>query len=69
MPTTSYVVTGMTCDHCVHAVTEEVSGLAGVEDVTVDLTSGRLTVTSANEIPYAAVAAAVDEAGYALSPA
>jgi copper chaperone len=69
MPTTSYVVTGMTCDHCVHAVTEEVSGLAGVEDVTVDLTSGRLTVTSANEIPYAVVAAAVDEAGYALSRA
>ena len=69
MPTTSYVVTGMTCDHCVHAVTEEVSGVAGVEDVTVDLTSGRLTVTSANEIPYAAVAAAVDEAGYALSRA
>ena len=69
MPTTSYVVTGMTCDHCVHAVTEEVSGLAGVDDVTVDLTSGRLTVTSANEIPYTAGAAAVDEAGYALSRA
>ena len=69
MPTTSYVVTGMTCDHCVHAVTEEVSGLDGVEDVAVDLTSGRLTLTSASEIPYARVAAAVDEAGYALSPA
>ena len=31
MPTTSYVVTGMTCDHCVHAVTEEVSAVDGVE--------------------------------------
>lgn len=69
MPTTSYVVTGMTCDHCVHAVTEEVSALDGVEDVAVDLDSGRLTVTSAAEIPYARVAAAVDEAGYALAPA
>jgi copper chaperone len=67
--TTSYVVTGMTCDHCVHAVTEEVSAVAGVEDVVVDLDSGRLTVTSADEVPYASVAAAVDEAGYALAPA
>ena len=69
MPTTDYVVTGMTCGHCVHAVTEEVSALDGVEDVAVDLGSGRLTVTSQTEIPYAAVAAAVDEAGYALTPA
>ena len=69
MPTTSYVVTGMTCDHCVHAVTEEVSAVAGVDDVAVDLDSGRLTVTSSTEVPYATVAAAVDEAGYALNPA
>ena len=69
MTTTSYVVTGMTCDHCVHAVTEEVSALDGVDAVAVDLTSGRLTVTSTSELPYAAVAAAVDEAGYALTPA
>ena len=69
MPTTSYVVTGMTCDHCVHAVTEEVSAVAGVDEVAVDLGSGRLTVTSSTEVPYATVAAAVDEAGYALAPA
>jgi copper chaperone CopZ len=69
LPTTNYVVTGMTCDHCVHAVTEEVSALEGVDDVAVDLDSGRLTVTSEQEIPYATVAAAVDEAGYALAPA
>ncbi|HLL61660.1 MAG TPA: heavy metal-associated domain-containing protein [Propionibacteriaceae bacterium] len=69
MPTTDYVVTGMTCDHCVRAVTEEVSALDGVDDVAVDLTSGRLTVTSSSDVPYASVAAAVDEAGYALSPA
>jgi copper chaperone CopZ len=69
LPTTDYVVTGMTCDHCVRAVTEEVSALDGVDDVAVDLTSGRLTVTSSSDVPYASVAAAVDEAGYALSPA
>ena len=69
MPTTSYVVTGMTCDHCLHAVTEEVRAVAGVDDVAVDLGSGRLTVTSSTEVPYATVAAAVAEAGYALAPA
>jgi copper chaperone len=69
LPTTDYVVTGMTCGHCVNAVTEEVSALDGVDDVAVDLDSGRLTVTSRTEIPYATVAAAVDEAGYALTPA
>ena len=69
MPTTSYVVTGMTCDHCVHAVTEEVGAVAGVDEVAVDLKRGRLTVTSRTEVPYATVAAAVDEAGYALAPA
>ncbi len=69
MTTTRYLVTGMTCAHCVSAVTEEVRGLDGVEDVAVDLTSGGLSVTSRTEIPFAAVAAAVDEAGYAVAPA
>lgn len=69
MNTSRYVVTGLTCAHCVSAVTEEVRALDGVDDVTVDLASGQLSVTSRTEIPYADVAAAVDEAGYALAPA
>jgi copper chaperone len=69
MPTTSYVVTGMTCQHCVHAVSEEVSAVPGVSDVSVDLDSGRLTVDSSDEVPFAAIATAVDEAGYAVAPA
>jgi copper chaperone len=69
MPTASYLVTGMTCEHCVHAVTEEVSTVAGVSEVTVDLDTGRLTVVSSAEVPFAAIASAVDEAGYALAPA
>ena len=69
MPITAYLVTGMTCQHCVHAVTEEVSAVAGVRDVTVDLDSGRLTVVSSAEVPFAAIATAVDEAGYAVAPA
>ena len=66
--TTEFQVTGMTCQHCVNAVTEEVSALDGVSGVAVDLDSGALTVTSAGELPFAAVAAAVDEAGYTLAP-
>lgn len=65
--TASYTVTGMTCSHCVHAVTEEVTGIPGVTDVQVDLTSGALTITSQSPVEKAAVQAAVDEAGYALA--
>jgi copper chaperone len=69
MPTASYLVSGMTCQHCVHAVTQEVSAVTGVSDVSVDLDSGRLTVVSSAEVPFAAIASAVDEAGYAVTPA
>ena len=47
--TASYSVSGMTCAHCVAAVTEEVGRLAGVSAVDVDLNAGgdsRVTVTS-----------------------
>ena len=46
MSTASYTVVGMTCGHCVNAVTEEVSAVPGVSTVDVDLESGGLTVTS-----------------------
>ncbi|WP_210570628.1 heavy-metal-associated domain-containing protein [Streptomyces sp. GESEQ-4] len=61
-----YDVKGMTCDHCVQAVSSELGGLPGVEDVQVDLPSGQVTVTSEQQLDSAAVAAAVDEAGYEL---
>jgi copper chaperone len=67
--TASYLVTGMTCQHCVHAVRQEVSAVAGVGDVTVDLDSGRLTVVLSDEVPSSAIARAVDEAGYVVAPA
>lgn len=66
--TSTYTVTGMTCGHCVAAVTEEVSKLDRVTNVAVDLTSGQVTVTSDGPLDDAAVAAAVDEAGYAVTP-
>jgi copper chaperone len=68
MPTTAtYTVTGMTCGHCVQAVTDELTALAGVTDVEVSLADGAVTVTSDGPLDLADVAAAVDEAGYALA--
>ena len=57
----------MTCGHCVKAVTEEVSAIEGVQSVEVDLESGRVTVTSSVDPDREQMAAAVDEAGYALA--
>ena len=64
----TYTVTGMTCGHCVNAVTEEVSKVDGVDTVAVDLESGHVTVTGAGYTDEQ-IAAAVDEAGYALADA
>ena len=65
--TETYAVTGMTCGHCVEAVTDELIRLPGVRDVRIDLTSGQVTVESDGLVPLDEVRAAVDEAGYALS--
>ncbi|MEV6601338.1 heavy-metal-associated domain-containing protein [Actinoplanes sp. NPDC051346] len=67
--TATYTVTGMTCGHCVQAVTGELSGLSGVTDVQVDLAAAAVTVTSAEPLSIDAVRAAVDEAGYELADA
>ncbi|WP_029090455.1 heavy-metal-associated domain-containing protein [Brevibacterium album] len=66
MSTSTYIVTGMTCGHCVMSVTEEVTEVAGVTDVDVDLTSGQMTVTSEGPVTEAAIRGAVEEAGYQL---
>ncbi|MFD0786671.1 heavy-metal-associated domain-containing protein [Micromonospora azadirachtae] len=66
MVTTTYQVQGMTCGHCVSAVTAEVGAVAGVSDVQVDLATGRVTVTSESPLDTNTVRAAVDEAGYDL---
>lgn len=71
MSTQTFSVNGMTCGHCVHAVTSELKELPGVSDVNVDLVAGGTsTVTVSSEAPVsdADVAAALDEAGsYSLA--
>ena len=68
MQTQTFVVTGMTCQHCVASVTEEVGELAGVSSVDVVLASGRLQVTG-QDVTAEQVQAAVAEAGYSADPA
>jgi copper chaperone CopZ len=65
--TATYTVSGKSCEHCVQAVTGELSVLSGVADVRVDLDTGAVTVTSAAPLAVDAVRAAVDEAGYELA--
>ena len=67
--TTTFRVSGMTCSHCVKSVTAEVGQVAGAEAVEVDLVPGGVsvvTVSSSRPLDPAAVAAAIDEAGYEL---
>ncbi|MCP2254050.1 copper ion binding protein [Prauserella aidingensis] len=63
----TYTVTGMTCQHCVASVTEEVGELDGVQGVNVDLETGAVTVSSDAELSDDAVRSAVEEAGYTLT--
>jgi copper chaperone len=70
MTTTTYSVTGMTCGHCTASVTEEISKLTGVQEVTIDLVAGGTSavhVTSESALDESAVREAVDEAGYELA--
>ncbi|MFE0416853.1 heavy-metal-associated domain-containing protein [Streptomyces tendae] len=64
--TTTYAVSGMSCDHCGATLTRVIGELDGVTGVEVELDTGRVTVTAA-EPDDAAVAAVVDEAGYELT--
>ena len=67
MERTTFAVRGMTCEHCRVAVREEVGAVPGVTAVDVDLAAGAVTVEGGDVSP-AAVAAAVEEAGYEVIP-
>jgi copper chaperone CopZ len=62
----TYIVTGMTCEHCVAAVGTELGAIAGVSEVEVDLASGAVVV-SGSDVDREAVRLAVEEAGYSLA--
>jgi copper chaperone CopZ len=66
MVETVYQVNGMSCGHCASAVTEELAALTAVANVSVDVATGQVTVTSETALAQDSVRAAVDEAGYQL---
>lgn len=66
MITNEYMVTGMTCEHCVGVVSGALGALPGVDGVEVDLASGRVTIVSTAPVERSAVASAVAEAGYQM---
>jgi copper chaperone len=63
MSTVTWGVPGVSCEHCRHAIESEVSRVAGVKGVTVDLEAKTVTV-AADPLDEEAVVAAIDEAGY-----
>jgi copper ion binding protein len=67
MSVETYTVTGMTCGHCVSSVTDEISAVSGVTAVDVDLTTGRVVVTSGQPVGTDEIREAVEEAGYTLA--
>ncbi|MDQ4103421.1 MAG: heavy-metal-associated domain-containing protein [Actinomycetota bacterium] len=67
MTETTYTVIGMTCEHCVASVTEEISEIDGVAGVVVNLSTGAVTVTSDRPVNDVDVRTAVEEAGYQIA--
>jgi copper chaperone CopZ len=67
MFTQEFTVIGLNCGHCVSTLTEEFDGLRGVQDVAVDLDSGRVTLTSEGHIDQSDVRRVVAEAGFAVA--
>ena len=65
-PNLTYIVPGMSCEHCRTAITDEVSQVTGVDQVDVDLETKRVTV-SGTGVEDAQVRAAIDEAGYEVA--
>ncbi len=63
MSTLTYSVPGMTCGHCVNAVTSELTAVAGVTEVSVDLTT-KLVVVSGTDLEDDVLRAAIEEAGF-----
>ena len=61
-----YTVPAIHCAHCAMSIREEVSEVAGVEDVAVDL-ERKLVTVSGHALDDAALRAAIEEAGYAAA--
>lgn len=64
MTTEQFQVPGISCQHCVNAIKQEVSALPGVQQVQVALDSKLVTVQHSEAVTTAGIVAAINEAGY-----
>jgi copper ion binding protein len=64
---TTLKIEGMSCEHCVHHVTEALKGVAGVSSAKVDLKKKSAEVEHGDSVTQAALKTAVEEAGYELA--
>ena len=64
---TQITVIGMTCDHCVRSVTEELMSVPGVTHVDVNLENGNVSISSETPISEQQIAQAIESAGYSLA--
>lgn len=64
MNSVTYSVAGVSCEHCRAAITDEVSAVAGVERVDVDLEAKTVTVSGSSGLDEGAIVAAIHDAGY-----
>ncbi len=62
--TKEFLVQGMSCLHCVNAVTQEVSSVQGVQNVKVDLPNKRVRVEASEQVTTETIVEAINEAGY-----
>jgi len=67
MTTTTLIVSGMTCGHCVNHVMTALKELSGVTNVEVELEGGRVSIESETELESSAITAAVTAAGYSVA--
>jgi copper chaperone len=64
--TLTYLVSAMSCDHCINAITEEVTKVEGVSNVDIDLETKVVVVRGMNLVD-ARIRRAIDEAGFEAS--
>jgi copper chaperone len=62
-----YKVHDMSCQHCINAITEELTAVAGVQDVDIDLSTKLVTVKTEDAVTDSQLRKAIEEAGYAVS--
>jgi len=67
MVTRVYRVPGVSCQHCVRAITEELRKIEGVHDIEVNLAAKIVRVVSEDTVPDERIRSGIEEAGYTIA--